>query len=112
MRVLQSRRGLPLISAPQEPHLAALQFRARCEVGVEVVLDVVDGIEHHHADHTGDLILKPRVARRPVCSRNTLSVIVSPVKPGSPAGRFGSTRPASCKACVAAASNLVTGHAR
>jgi hypothetical protein len=53
---------------------------ARCEVGVEVVLDVVDGIEHHHARNTGDLYeTSPRSS--PGVPRKTLSVIVSPVKP-------------------------------
>ena len=41
--------GMPLISAEHEPHLPALQFQRHGEVVGLRRLDLVHGVEHHHA---------------------------------------------------------------
>ena len=41
--------GLPLISAEHEPHLPALQFHRTARSLRLLGLDLVHGVEHHHA---------------------------------------------------------------
>ena len=67
MRVMHMRRGLPLISAEQEPHLPALQFQRQARSLACVGLDLVDGVEDDHA-----------FADRRCCSPRTCRPLLSP----------------------------------
>ena len=49
--------GLPLISAEHEPHLPALQFQRTARSGACGRLDLMDGVEHHHAGHDVDRVV-------------------------------------------------------
>ena len=49
MRVMHISRGLPLISAEHEPHFPALQFQRTRQVARALRLDLVHGVQHHHA---------------------------------------------------------------
>ena len=49
IRVMHMRRGLPLISALQEPHLPALQFQRTARSLAAVRLDAVNDVEDDHA---------------------------------------------------------------
>ena len=65
-RVMHMSRGLPLTSAEHDPHLPALQFQRTARSFGLVGLNLVHGIEHHHA--LGDLgriiVERRRPARR------------------------------------------------